>query len=66
MSDGVRVWDVAAGQTHSVLLADGDCLRPILYYSGEKVQAWTDSPTTAYTQTPILLPFFMNVSVYRD
>lgn len=66
MSDGIRVWDVAAGQTHTVLLADGDCLQPILYYSGEQVQAREDSPTATYTQTPTLLPFFMNVSVHRD
>ncbi|XP_047011887.1 alsin isoform X3 [Ictalurus punctatus] len=61
MSDGIRVWDVAAGQTHTVLLADGDCLQPILYYSGEQVQAREDSPTATYTQTPTLLPFFMNL-----
>lgn len=64
MSDGVRVWDAAAGQTHTVLLADGDCLQPLLYYSGEHVQAWEDSLTAAYTKTPTLLPFFMNVSVH--
>ncbi|XP_060786136.1 alsin isoform X2 [Neoarius graeffei] len=61
MSDGVRVWDAAAGQTHTVLLADGDCLQPLLYYSGEHVQAWEDSLTAAYTKTPTLLPFFMNL-----
>lgn len=66
MCDGIRVWDVAAGQTHTVLLADGDCLQPILYYSGEQVQARMDCPTATYTQTPTLLPFFMNVSVHRD
>ncbi|MCI4378589.1 hypothetical protein PGIGA_G00217620 [Pangasianodon gigas] len=61
MSDGICVWDVAAGQTHTVLLADGDCLQPILYYSGEQVQAREDCPTLTYTQTPALLPFFMNL-----
>ena len=24
--DGLRVWDVSAGQSHSLLLADGDCV----------------------------------------
>lgn len=64
MSDGIRVWDVATGHTHTVLLADGDCSKPILYYSGEQVQARQGSPTVTYTQTPTLLPFFMNVSVH--
>ncbi|KAK3543549.1 hypothetical protein QTP70_023880, partial [Hemibagrus guttatus] len=61
MSDGIRVWDVAAGHTHTVLLADGDCSKPILYYSGEQVQARQGSPIVTYTQTPTLLPFFMNL-----
>ncbi|KAM9486533.1 alsin [Clarias gariepinus] len=61
MADGIRVWDIAAGQTHTVLLADGDCLQPILYYSGEQVQARVDSSPATYTQTPTLLPFFMNI-----
>ncbi|KTF77023.1 hypothetical protein cypCar_00017969 [Cyprinus carpio] len=37
ISEGIRVWDVAAGQTHTLLLADGDCYQPILYYSGEQI-----------------------------
>ncbi|KAI5628041.1 alsin, partial [Silurus asotus] len=61
MSDGIRVWDVAAGQAHTVLLADGDCLQPILYYTGEQVQAWKDCHAITYTQTPTLLPFFMTL-----
>uniref|UniRef100_A0A8D3A2Y2 VPS9 domain-containing protein n=1 Tax=Scophthalmus maximus TaxID=52904 RepID=A0A8D3A2Y2_SCOMX len=35
LSDGLRVWDVSAGQSHSLLLADGDCVQPILLYSGQ-------------------------------
>lgn len=66
MYDGIRVWDVAAGQTHTVLLANGDCLQPILYYCGEQVQAQKDCTTATYTPTPTLLPFFMNVSVHKD
>ncbi|XP_027020317.2 alsin isoform X1 [Tachysurus fulvidraco] len=61
MPDGIRVWDVAAGQTHTVLLADADRLEPILYYSGGQMQARQESPTATYTQTPTLLPFFTNL-----
>uniref|UniRef100_A0A665UNQ9 Alsin Rho guanine nucleotide exchange factor ALS2 a n=1 Tax=Echeneis naucrates TaxID=173247 RepID=A0A665UNQ9_ECHNA len=35
LSDGLRVWDVSAGQSHSLLLADGDCVQPILLYCGQ-------------------------------
>lgn len=66
MPDGISVWDVAAGQTHTVLLADADRLEPILYYSGGQMQARQESPTATYTQTPTLLPFFTNVSVHSD
>uniref|UniRef100_A0A3B4EDF7 VPS9 domain-containing protein n=1 Tax=Pygocentrus nattereri TaxID=42514 RepID=A0A3B4EDF7_PYGNA len=38
LSEGIRVWDVGAGQNHTVLLADGDCFQPILYYSGQQVK----------------------------
>lgn len=38
MSEGIRVWDVSAGERHTLLLADGDCIQPILYYSGQQVQ----------------------------
>uniref|UniRef100_A0A671K609 Alsin-like n=1 Tax=Sinocyclocheilus anshuiensis TaxID=1608454 RepID=A0A671K609_9TELE len=64
ISEGIRVWDVAAGQTHTLLLADGDCYQPILYYSGERVLENTDSAhplSGTYTQTPTLLPFCMNI-----
>ncbi|XP_066542491.1 alsin isoform X2 [Hoplias malabaricus] len=61
MSDGIRVWDVAGGQTHTVLVAEGDCIQPILYYSGEQVQTGVNSTAGTYTQTPALLPFCMNI-----
>ncbi|KAM4601786.1 alsin isoform 2-T2 [Polymixia lowei] len=38
LSEGIRVWDVGAGQSHTLLLADGDCIQPILYYSGQQVK----------------------------
>ncbi|KAI2660512.1 Alsin [Labeo rohita] len=64
ISEGIRVWDVAAGQTHTLLLADGDRYQPILYYSGEQVLENADSThplSGTYTQTPTLLPFCMNI-----
>ncbi|XP_030636935.1 alsin [Chanos chanos] len=60
MSEGIRVWDVGAGQQHTLLLADGDCFQPILYYSGQQVKE--GSPETGgYTQQPVLLPFCMKL-----
>ncbi|XP_058469615.1 alsin isoform X2 [Solea solea] len=38
LSEGIRVWDVSAGEKHTVLLADGDCIQPIIYYSGQQVK----------------------------
>ncbi|KAM4560172.1 alsin isoform 2-T2 [Odontesthes bonariensis] len=38
MSEGIRVWDASAGESHTLLLADGDCIQPIIYYSGEQVK----------------------------
>ncbi|KAK5847987.1 hypothetical protein PBY51_017073 [Eleginops maclovinus] len=38
LSEGIRVWDVSAGEKHTLLLADGDCYRPIIYYSGQQVK----------------------------
>uniref|UniRef100_A0AAQ4RL14 PH domain-containing protein n=1 Tax=Gasterosteus aculeatus aculeatus TaxID=481459 RepID=A0AAQ4RL14_GASAC len=48
LSDGLRVWDVSAGQSHSLLLADGDCVQPVLLYCG---------PRKDYAVRPDLLPF---------
>lgn len=67
LSDGIRVWDIGAGQQHTLLLADGDCIQPILYYSGQQVkevmeQTEEEEQTGEYTQQPVLLPFCMNVS----
>lgn len=60
------MWDVAAGQHHTLLLADGDCLQPILYYSGQQVKEGSgktaQEESGGYTQQPVLLPFCMNVS----
>ncbi|XP_031708041.1 alsin isoform X3 [Anarrhichthys ocellatus] len=38
LSEGIRVWDMSAGERHTLLLADGDCFRPIIYYSGQQVK----------------------------
>ncbi|KAK6315502.1 hypothetical protein J4Q44_G00150310 [Coregonus suidteri] len=76
MSEGLRVWDLAAGQSHSVFLADGDCCQPILCYSGQQVIETTpenhipgtgsteSSPsiTDTFTLRPVLLPFYSNVN----
>ncbi|XP_040913014.1 alsin-like isoform X2 [Toxotes jaculatrix] len=66
LSDGLRVWDVSAGQSHSLLLADGDCVQPVLLYCGQHQEPMSDqsersrhrSPNKAesYTVRPTLLP----------
>ncbi|XP_061571851.1 alsin [Cololabis saira] len=70
LSEGIRVWDASAGERHTVLLADGDCIQPILYYSGEQVKGGepgrrdggeTEEQQTGGTQQPVLLPFCMNL-----
>ncbi|XP_077427017.1 alsin isoform X2 [Vanacampus margaritifer] len=72
LSEGIRVWDVSAGERHTLLLADGDCIQPIIYYSGEQVKEGTrdcskqedgeeESSSDGYTQQPVLLPFCMNL-----
>ncbi|KAM8856113.1 alsin-like isoform 2-T3 [Spinachia spinachia] len=69
LSEGLRVWDVSAGQSHSLLLADGDCVQPVLLYCGPQSEASSTqaegsrktqrSPNRAesYTVRPDLLPF---------
>ncbi|XP_068165024.1 alsin isoform X2 [Antennarius striatus] len=42
LSEGIRVWDVSAGEKHTLLLADGDCIQPIIYYSGQQVREETE------------------------
>nr|XP_057908425.1 alsin isoform X2 [Doryrhamphus excisus] len=70
LSEGIRVWDASAGERHSLLLADGDCVQPIIYYSGEQVKVDAEEngtreegeePTESYTQQSVLLPFCMNL-----
>ncbi|XP_034533940.1 alsin isoform X2 [Notolabrus celidotus] len=76
MSEGIRVWDVSAGERHTVLLADGDCIQPIIYYSGQQVKEGEEESHAkeeegeeeeerqragGYTQQPVLLPFCMNL-----
>uniref|UniRef100_A0A3Q2Y761 Alsin Rho guanine nucleotide exchange factor ALS2 n=1 Tax=Hippocampus comes TaxID=109280 RepID=A0A3Q2Y761_HIPCM len=72
LSEGIRVWDVSAGERHTLLLADGDCIQPIIYYSGEQVKEGTRDHNKeeegeekdsfdGYTQQPVLLPFCMNL-----
>ncbi|XP_072539652.1 alsin [Salminus brasiliensis] len=65
LSEGIRAWDVGAGQHHTLLLADGDCFQPILYYSGQQVKEGSaessQEQTGGYTQQPVLLPFCMNL-----
>lgn len=76
MSEGIRVWDISAGERHTLLLADGDCIQPIIYYSGQQVKEGAEESNgnrlgqqeeseeeeqQAGTQQPVLLPFCMNV-----
>ncbi|XP_069554413.1 alsin isoform X2 [Brachyistius frenatus] len=72
LSEGIRVWDVSAGERHTLLLADGDCIQPIIYYSGQQVkedeeeshateEEEAEERAGGYTQQPVLLPFCMNL-----
>nr|XP_029134559.1 alsin-like isoform X2 [Labrus bergylta] len=75
LSDGLRVWDISAGQSHSLLLADGDCVQPVLLYCGQQLlsvqqemshkgqRSCQRSPNKAenYTVRPTLLPFCMEM-----
>uniref|UniRef100_A0A667WVS1 Alsin Rho guanine nucleotide exchange factor ALS2 n=1 Tax=Myripristis murdjan TaxID=586833 RepID=A0A667WVS1_9TELE len=58
LSEGLRVWDVSAGLSHSLLLADGDCVQPIIFYCGQQRQQEAEP---AYTVRPTLLPFCMEM-----
>ncbi|KAM4731264.1 alsin-like isoform 2-T2 [Anableps anableps] len=72
LSDGLRVWDLSAGQSHSLLLADGDCVQPVLLYCGQQSESLSaqsekrnqSSPNRAksYTVRPTLLPFCIEMS----
>ncbi|XP_053184200.1 alsin-like [Scomber japonicus] len=67
LSDSLRAWDVSAGQSHSLLLADGDCVQPVLLYCGQQQETNSKSnqrsPSRAesYTVRPALLPFCMEM-----
>ncbi|XP_026218330.1 alsin isoform X2 [Anabas testudineus] len=75
LSEGIRVWDMSAGERHTLLLADGDCIQPIIYYSGQQVKAGEEEAEelvrqeegeeeergVGYTPQPVLLPFCMNL-----
>lgn len=69
LSEGLRVWDVSAGQSHSLLLADGDCVQPVLLYCGQQQELRAGqgqrSPSRAesYTVRPTVLPFCSEVCV---
>ena len=81
LSEGLRVWDLSAGQSHSLLLADGDCVQPVLLYCGQQQEPMTvqsershrgqrshhRSPNRAesYTVRPTLLPFCMEVCMSK-
>ncbi|TKS67420.1 Alsin Amyotrophic lateral sclerosis 2 protein -like protein [Collichthys lucidus] len=78
LSDGLRVWDVSAGQSHSLLLADGDCVQPVLLYCGQQQEPMSThskrshqsqrscqrSPSRAesYTVRPTVLPVSMEMN----
>uniref|UniRef100_H3CDQ7 Alsin Rho guanine nucleotide exchange factor ALS2 n=1 Tax=Tetraodon nigroviridis TaxID=99883 RepID=H3CDQ7_TETNG len=51
LSDGLRVWGVSAGQNHSLLLADGDCVQPVLLYCGQQKEAPTEEVGTSPTDS---------------
>ncbi|XP_078085206.1 alsin isoform X2 [Mustelus asterias] len=55
--EGVRVWDVAAGQGHSLFLADGASFQPSIYYSGQQElpEAGNADLSHSCTQQPLLL-----------
>ncbi|KAM7407669.1 hypothetical protein PAMA_003415 [Pampus argenteus] len=71
LSDGLRVWDVSAGQSHSLLLADGDCVQPVLLYCGQEQETnsyqsqrscqRSAKRAESYTVRPTLLPFCMEM-----
>ncbi|XP_078259641.1 alsin isoform X2 [Rhinoraja longicauda] len=55
--EGVCVWDVAAGQGHTLFLADGEFFQPIVYYSGQEVSHNTRNTehNPIHTKQPVLL-----------
>ncbi|KAK2839612.1 hypothetical protein Q5P01_013352 [Channa striata] len=73
LSDSLRVWDMSAGQSHSLLLADGDCVQPILLYCGQEQESSevshqskrscqrSPSRVENYRVRPTVLPFCMEM-----
>lgn len=77
LSEGIRVWDMTAGQSHSLLLADGDCVQPVLLYCGQQQESRaaqseisnqsqrscqkSPSRSESYTVRPTLMPLCMEV-----
>ncbi|XP_072902817.1 alsin isoform X3 [Hemitrygon akajei] len=57
LPEGLRVWDVAAGQGHTLFLADGEFFQPNVYYSGQQVVHDTKDTNCSppYTKQPVLL-----------
>ncbi|XP_048389988.1 alsin isoform X5 [Stegostoma tigrinum] len=55
--EGVRVWDIAAGQGHSLFLTDGESFQPNVYYSGQQAAHETSNIECGHscTQQPMLL-----------
>ncbi|XP_035532247.1 alsin-like isoform X3 [Morone saxatilis] len=51
LSDGLRVWDLSAGQSHSLLLADGDCVQPVLLYCGQQQESVSSAQSERSTQS---------------
>ncbi|XP_077435486.1 alsin-like isoform X2 [Vanacampus margaritifer] len=77
LPDGLRAWDVSAGQSHSLLLADGDDIQPVLLYCGQQQEPRSKQSETSsrrnrscqrspnraesYTVRPTLMPFCMEI-----
>ncbi|XP_054642084.1 alsin-like isoform X2 [Dunckerocampus dactyliophorus] len=77
LSDNVRAWDVSAGQSHSLLLADRDSEQPVLLYCGQQQEPRLKQSETSYQSKrscqrspnraenyrvrPALLPFCMEM-----
>lgn len=64
LSDGLRVWDMSAGQSHSLLLADGDCIQPVLLYCGQQKESTAGQSQKSW-QRPTLLPVCLEVCTSR-
>nr|XP_033800782.1 alsin isoform X2 [Geotrypetes seraphini] len=53
--NGSGVWDIAAGQHHSLFLADGVDFQPALYYSGQQNSEESPLESTEHTKDSLLL-----------